>query len=63
MYADDIWSLGLTLLELYLGHFQVLPLGERPDWETLMFAICFGDSPSLPEHASEGYWSFIQCCL
>ncbi|KAK9278802.1 hypothetical protein L1049_028381 [Liquidambar formosana] len=62
-YAGDIWSLGLTLLELYVGHFPFLPPGQRPDWATLMCAICFGEPPSLPEDASEEFRSFIQCCL
>ena len=30
-YAGDVWSLGLTLLELYMGHFPFLPSGQRPD--------------------------------
>ncbi|KAI9173783.1 hypothetical protein LWI28_006451 [Acer negundo] len=62
-YAGDIWSLGLTLLELYLGHFPFLQPGQRPDWATLMCAICFGDPPGLPAGASEEFRGFIECCL
>ncbi|CAL0312347.1 unnamed protein product [Lupinus luteus] len=62
-YAGDIWSLGLTLFELYVGYFPLLPSGQRPDWATLMCSICFGDPPSLPEGASAEFRNFIECCL
>ncbi|MQM15577.1 hypothetical protein Taro_048523 [Colocasia esculenta] len=62
-YAGDVWSLGLTVLELYLGHFPLLPEGQRPDWATLMCAICFGERPSLPDSASEDLRGFVDCCL
>lgn len=62
-YSGDIWSLGLTMLELYMGHFPFLPAGQKPDWATLMCAICFGEPPSLPEGVSDNFRSFIDCCL
>ncbi|PKA56088.1 Mitogen-activated protein kinase kinase 5 [Apostasia shenzhenica] len=62
-YAADVWSLGLTVLELHLGHFPLLPPGQRPDWATLMCAICFGEPPELPETASDNFRDFIGRCL
>ncbi|XP_015883631.3 mitogen-activated protein kinase kinase 9 [Ziziphus jujuba] len=62
-YAGDIWSLGVTLMELYMGHFPLLPVGQRPDWATLMCAVCFGEVPGLPENVSEEFRSFVDCCL
>ncbi|XP_027359374.1 mitogen-activated protein kinase kinase 9-like [Abrus precatorius] len=62
-FAADIWSLGLTLFELFVGHFPFLQAGQRPDWSTLICAVCFGDAPSLPETASPEFRSFVQCCL
>ncbi|XVF84640.1 hypothetical protein PTKIN_Ptkin17bG0053500 [Pterospermum kingtungense] len=62
-YLGDIWSLGVTIMELFVGHFQFLPPGKKHDWATLMCAICFGDPPALPPDASDEFRSFIQCCL
>ncbi|PNX74582.1 mitogen-activated protein kinase kinase 5-like protein [Trifolium pratense] len=62
-FSADIWSLGLTLFELYVGHFPFLQSGQRPDWATLMCAICFSDPPSLPETASSEFRNFVECCL
>lgn len=62
-YAGDIWSLGVTLMELHLGRFPLLPPGERPDWASLMCAVCFGELPGLPDDVSDEFRSFVDCCL
>ncbi|KAM0966739.1 hypothetical protein ACFX14_022382 [Malus domestica] len=62
-YASDIWSFGLTIMELYVGRYPLLPPGQSPDWPSLMLAICFGEPPSLPEGASQEFKSFIEACL
>lgn len=62
-YAADVWSLGVAVLELYLGHFPLLPAGQRPDWSALMCAICFGDAPEAPAAASEDFRDFVARCL
>lgn len=62
-YAADIWSLGLSLLECALGRFPFLQPGEKPDWPTLMFAICYNPPPVPPETASSEFKDFIVQCL
>jgi serine/threonine protein kinase len=64
VYAGDVWSLGVTLLELHVGHFPFFPAGKKPtNWMELVLVICFGESPSFPKEASEEFRSFIKCCL
>ncbi|KAM7277705.1 hypothetical protein ACFE04_004839 [Oxalis oulophora] len=62
VYAGDVWSVALTILELYTGHYPLLPKGQTPDWAILMCAICFGEL-SLPTKASAEFINFVQCCL
>ncbi|CAM6097715.1 unnamed protein product [Calypogeia fissa] len=62
-YSADIWSLGLTLLECAIGRFPCLQPGEKPDWPTLMCAICLGDPPAPPANASPEFKDFIRRCL
>uniref|UniRef100_A0ACD5X417 Uncharacterized protein n=1 Tax=Avena sativa TaxID=4498 RepID=A0ACD5X417_AVESA len=64
--AADIWSLGVTVLELFLGHRPILPAEERPSWKMLRDAICEGEPPSVPENAaaaSEELRRFVEACL
>ncbi|CAA7015955.1 unnamed protein product [Microthlaspi erraticum] len=63
VYAGDIWSFGLTMLEILVGYFPLLPKGQKPDWATLMCAVCFGEAPKAPEACSDDFKSFIDCCL
>jgi mitogen-activated protein kinase kinase len=47
--AADVWSLGITVLELLSGRCPILPAAS---WEMLKEAICYGEPPSVPESAS-----------
>ncbi|XP_027165986.1 mitogen-activated protein kinase kinase 7-like [Coffea eugenioides] len=62
-FAGDVWSLGLTLMELYIGHYPYLKPGEKAESTALMFEICMEEPPRLPDLASESFQDFIQCCL
>ncbi|GJN12228.1 hypothetical protein PR202_ga30520 [Eleusine coracana subsp. coracana] len=63
-YAGDIWSFGLSILELHLGRFS---FGEnfykQGDWAALMCAICYLDPPEPLSTASAEFRDFIRCCL
>eukprot|EP00897_Mesotaenium_endlicherianum_P002180 jgi/Mesen1/1990/ME000147S01081 len=62
-YAGDVWSLGLTLLELKMGRFPYLQPGQTADWMTLFGNIVYNDPPVAPEACSLAFRSFISSCL
>ncbi|KAF6138552.1 hypothetical protein GIB67_022586 [Kingdonia uniflora] len=61
-YAGDIWSLGVSALEFYLGRFP-FAVGRQGDWASLMVAICISPPPEAPVTASKEFRNFIACCL
>lgn len=61
-YAGDIWSLGVSILEFYLGRFP-FAVGRQGDWASLMCAICMSQPPEAPATASREFRDFISCCL
>ncbi|KAA8541558.1 hypothetical protein F0562_022710 [Nyssa sinensis] len=61
-YAGDIWSLGVSILEFYLGRFP-FAVGRQGDWASLMVAICMSQPPEAPPTASREFRDFIACCL
>lgn len=60
--AGDIWSLGVSILEFYLGRFP-FAVGRQGDWASLMCAICMSQPPEAPSTASPEFRHFIACCL
>ncbi|KAL7616550.1 hypothetical protein Lser_V15G01545 [Lactuca serriola] len=61
-YAGDIWSMGVSILELYMG---ILPfeVGSPDDWASLMMAICMSPPPKAPATASTEFQDFVGRCL
>ncbi|CAN6925183.1 hypothetical protein Bca52824_086528 [Brassica carinata] len=61
-YAGDVWSLGVSILEFYLGRFP-FAVSRQGDWASLMCAICMSQPPEAPATASEEFRHFVSCCL
>ncbi|GJU59223.1 mitogen-activated protein kinase kinase 5-like protein [Tanacetum coccineum] len=61
-FAGDIWSLGVSILEFYLGKFP-FAVGRQGDWASLMCAICMAQPPEAPATASREFRDFVSCCL
>ena len=61
-YAGDIWSLGVSILEFYVGRFP-FAVGRQGDWASLMCAICMSQPPEAPATASMEFRDFISRCL
>ncbi|XP_059302513.1 mitogen-activated protein kinase kinase 5-like [Lycium ferocissimum] len=59
-YAEDIWGLGLCILEFYLGRF---PIFSVENWWNVMWAICMLPPPQAPSTASPELRNFLSCCL
>lgn len=62
-YPGDVWSLGVVVMECSIGRFPLISPGEKPDWLTLMYAICSDEKMKMPETASSELQSFIERCL
>lgn len=61
-FAGDIWSLGVSILECYLGRFP-FTVSKQGDWASLVVAICYSQPPEAPRTASQEFRAFIGCCL
>ncbi|KAG2589983.1 mitogen-activated protein kinase kinase 9-like [Panicum virgatum] len=63
--AADVWGLGITVLELFLGRRPFLAPGVRPSFEMLRQAICDGEPLSAlgSAAASPELRGFVAACL
>ncbi|KAL1829932.1 hypothetical protein ACET3Z_008344 [Daucus carota] len=62
-FAGDIWSVGVVLLECFVGRYPLIDPGQKLDWTTLMCNICFAEKMVLPDKASPEFRNFVWRCL
>ena len=60
--SSDVWSLGLSLVEMALGHYPYPPETYANVFAQLT-AIVHGPPPELSSDYSEGAQDFVRCCL
>mmetsp|Transcript_26217 Transcript_26217/g.79629 ORF Transcript_26217/g.79629 Transcript_26217/m.79629 type:complete len:431 (-) Transcript_26217:298-1590(-) len=63
-YNSDVWSFGITILELAIGAFPYAPTGANRlvFWDLLHF-IVENPAPVPPTHFSPDFQSFVSACL
>ncbi|CAN6974706.1 unnamed protein product [Brassica rapa subsp. trilocularis] len=62
-FAGDVWSLGVVVLECYLGRYPLTKVGDKPDWAALVCAICCNEKVEIPVSGSLEFRDFVGRCL
>ncbi|CAH2034909.1 unnamed protein product [Thlaspi arvense] len=62
-FAGDVWSLGVVVLECYLGRYPLTKPGDKPDWAALICAICCNEEVEIPASCSPEFRDFVGKCL
>lgn len=63
VFTGDVWSLGVVVVECFIGRFPLVEPGERADWVTLDTTICTMNLRCMLDKASVEFQSFCQRCL
>ncbi|XP_059669830.1 mitogen-activated protein kinase kinase 5-like [Cornus florida] len=63
-YKGDIWSVGVTVLELYLGRSPFAVAVAEQSISAIFMSVVFAQPPpETPQTASTAFRDFIACCL
>eukprot|EP01012_Entosiphon_sulcatum_P031820 TRINITY_DN4053_c0_g1_i1.p1 TRINITY_DN4053_c0_g1~~TRINITY_DN4053_c0_g1_i1.p1 ORF type:complete len:524 (-),score=47.16 TRINITY_DN4053_c0_g1_i1:149-1720(-) len=63
-YAADVWSMGITLLELYLGRHPLQPPGGQDvKFWAVLHTLKTSGAPRAPDDAGEDFKGIIASCL